>query len=122
MLEQTLLDGQTAGITMQAAVLSQDTVTGNDNGDGITPIGAAHLVCQFLVLHNGAFATPLCRFKQLSIRHLRLHGLDSRFYWVKYGIPYFQPLASWKTIARRRQVVRQTRPWEKAPTYRKEQA
>ena len=58
MLEQTLLDGQTAGITMQAAVLSQDTVTGNDNGDGITPIGAAHgtrafgpahLVCQFLV-------------------------------------------------------------------------
>jgi hypothetical protein len=71
MLEQTLLDGQTAGITMQAAVLSQDTVTGNDNGDGITPIGAAHLVCQFLVLHNGAFAIPVCRSKHAARRSQR---------------------------------------------------
>src|SRR5687768_194137 len=61
-------------------------------------------------------------FKQLTIRHLRLHGLDPRSYRVKYGIPRLQSLVSWKTSTRRRQVVRQTRPWEKAPTFRKGQA
>ncbi len=61
-------------------------------------------------------------FKQLSIRHLRMHGLDARSYRTKYGIPQSQPLAARATTERRRQVVRQTRPWEKAPTYRKGQA
>jgi len=61
-------------------------------------------------------------FKQLTIRHLRLHGLDPRSYRVKYGIPRLQSLVSWKTSTRRRQVVRQTRPWEQAPTYRKRHA
>jgi predicted transcriptional regulator len=61
-------------------------------------------------------------FKQLSIRHLRTHGLDARSYRTKYGIPQSQPLAAWETSARRRQVVRETRPWEKAPTYRKRHA
>jgi predicted transcriptional regulator len=56
-------------------------------------------------------------FKQLTIRHLRLHGLDLRSYRVKYGIPRLQSLVSWKTSTRRRQVVRQTRPWEKTLTY-----
>ena len=32
-------------------------------------------------------------FKQLSIRHLRQHGLDARSYRTKYGIPQSQPLA-----------------------------
>jgi predicted transcriptional regulator len=61
-------------------------------------------------------------FKQLSIRHLRPHGLDARSYRTKYEIPRSQPLAARETSARRRQVVRETRPWEKAPTYRKGQA
>ena len=56
-------------------------------------------------------------FRQLTIRHLRLHGLDPRSYRVKYGIPRLQSLVSWKTSTRRRQVVRATRPWEKAPMY-----
>jgi predicted transcriptional regulator len=60
--------------------------------------------------------------KQLSIRHLGLHGLDGRSYRMKYAIPRTQPLAARSTTDRRRQVVRQTRPWEKAPTYRKRQA
>ncbi len=58
-------------------------------------------------------------FKQLSIRHLRQHGLDARSYRTKYDIPRSQPLAARETTARRRQVVQETRPWEKAPTYRK---
>jgi predicted transcriptional regulator len=58
-------------------------------------------------------------FKQLSIRHFRQHGLDARSYRTKYDIPRSQPLAARETSARRRQVVQETRPWEKAPTYRK---
>jgi predicted transcriptional regulator len=61
-------------------------------------------------------------FKQLSIRHLRQHGLDARSYRTKYGIPQSQPLAARETTTRRRQIVRETRPWEKAPRYRKGQA
>jgi len=56
-------------------------------------------------------------FKQLSVRHLRLHDLDGWSYRAKYGIPRSQPLASRDTTARRREVVQQTRPWEKAPTF-----
>jgi predicted transcriptional regulator len=60
--------------------------------------------------------------KQLSIRHLVIHGLNGRSYRMKYAIPPTQPLSARSTTDRRRQVVRQTRPWEKAPTYRKGQA
>jgi predicted transcriptional regulator len=60
-------------------------------------------------------------FKQLSIRHLRTHGLDARSYRTKYDIPRSQPLAARETTVRRQQIVRETRPWEKAPTFRKRQ-
>jgi predicted transcriptional regulator len=61
-------------------------------------------------------------FKQLSIRHLGIHGLDTRSYRTKYGIPRTQPLTARATTERRRQVVREIRPWEKTPTYRQGQA
>jgi predicted transcriptional regulator len=61
-------------------------------------------------------------FKQLSSRHLGLHGLDTRSYRTKYGIPRTQPLAARATTDRRRQLVREIRPWEKRPEYRKGQA
>jgi hypothetical protein len=51
-----------------------------------------------------------------------MHGLDGPSYRAKYGIPRTQPLAARTTTERRRQVVQETRPWEKAPTYRKGQA
>jgi len=60
-------------------------------------------------------------FKQLSVGHLRHHDLDGRSYREKHGIPRTQPLAAKETTARRRQVVRETRPWEKAPMYRQAQ-
>jgi predicted transcriptional regulator len=56
-------------------------------------------------------------FKQLSLRHLGMHGLDSRSYRTKYGIPRTQPLAARATTERRRQVVQEIRPWEKAPHF-----
>ena len=61
-------------------------------------------------------------FKQLSIRHLGIHGLDTRSYRVKYGIPRTQPLTARATTERRRQIVQEIRPWEKTPTYRRGQA
>ena len=41
-------------------------------------------------------------FKQLSIRHLGMHGLDPRSYRTKYGIPRTQPLAARATTERRK--------------------
>ena len=52
-------------------------------------------------------------FKQLSRRHLSMHGLDSGSYRTKYGIPRTQPLSARSTTERRRQVVQEIRPWEK---------
>ena len=61
-------------------------------------------------------------FKQLSVRHLKEHGLDARSYRVKFGIPRTQPLSSKETTAMRKEIVQRSRPWEKAPTYIKAQA
>jgi predicted transcriptional regulator len=61
-------------------------------------------------------------FKQLSIRHLSMHGLDTRSYRTQYGIPRTQPLSARSTTQRRRQVAQTLRPWERTSTYRKAQA
>jgi predicted transcriptional regulator len=57
------------------------------------------------------------RFKQLSARHLRQHALDAQSYRTKYGIPRTQPLAAKATTALRKQIVQQSRPWEKTPRF-----
>ena len=60
-------------------------------------------------------------FKQLSVRHLKEHGLDGRSYRVKYGIPRLQSLAAKEITLRRKAMVQRSRPWEKAPTFVKAQ-
>jgi predicted transcriptional regulator len=60
-------------------------------------------------------------FKQLSVRHLKDHGLDGRSYRIKYGIPRTQPLAAKEITSHRQEVVQRTKPWEKAPTFVKAQ-
>ncbi len=60
-------------------------------------------------------------FKQLSVRHLKEHGLDGKAYRIKYGIPRIQPLAAKETTLRRKEIVQRSRPWEKAPTFMKAQ-
>ena len=52
-------------------------------------------------------------FKQLSVRHLKEHGLDGRSYRVKYGIPRLQPLAAKETTSRRKEIVQRSRPWKR---------
>jgi predicted transcriptional regulator len=58
----------------------------------------------------------------LSGRHLQKHGLDAQAYRRKYGIPRTQPLAIPAVTARRQRLIRQQRPWEKAPSYLHAQA
>ena len=60
-------------------------------------------------------------FKQLSVRHLKEHGLDGKAYRIKYGIPRAQPLAAKETTSIRKEIVQRSRPWEKAPTFLKAQ-
>src|SRR5262249_2328101 len=60
-------------------------------------------------------------FKQLSVRHLKDHGLDGKAYRIKYGIPRTQPLAAKEITSHRQEVVQRSRPWEKAPTFVKAQ-
>src|SRR5262249_51374814 len=60
-------------------------------------------------------------FKQLSVRHLRDHGLDTRSYRAKYSMPQSQPLSARSVTAVRKEIVERTRLWEKAPTYLKAQ-
>ena len=56
-------------------------------------------------------------FKQLSIRHLKEHALNPQSYRAKYGIPRTQPLSAKAVTAQRKQIVQQSRPWEKAPRF-----
>ena len=64
-----------------------------------------------------------CRasFKQLSVRHLKEHGLDGRSYRLKHGMPRTQPLAAKETTLKRKEITQRLRPWEKAPTFLKAQ-
>lgn len=55
-------------------------------------------------------------FKQLSLRHLRVHDLDPRSYRTKYNIPRTQALSARDVTARRRELAQQIRPWELAPS------
>jgi predicted transcriptional regulator len=59
--------------------------------------------------------------KQLSVRHLKEHGLDGESYRAKYGIPRTQALAAKATTSKRKKIVQRSRPWEKAPTFVKAQ-
>jgi predicted transcriptional regulator len=59
--------------------------------------------------------------KQLSVRHLKEHGLDGRSYREKYGIPRAQPIAAKEVTSKRKEIVQRSRPWEKAPTFVKAQ-
>ena len=60
-------------------------------------------------------------FKQLSVRHLKEHGLDGRSYRVKYGMPRTHPLAAKEVTLKRKEIVQRSRLWEKAPTFMKAQ-
>jgi predicted transcriptional regulator len=60
--------------------------------------------------------------RQLSGRHLRLHGLGAPTYRLKYGILQSQRLAALATTAKQREMLRRIRPWEYTPAFLQSQA
>src|SRR5262252_1979447 len=103
------------------------TLKAQEDADGIVPVTTPAIPPKpvdwrkSLTKHTVTCLECGQSYKQLSVRHLKDHGLDGRSYRVKYGIPRTQPLSAKKTIALRKEIVQRSRPWEKAPTFRKAQ-
>jgi predicted transcriptional regulator len=64
-----------------------------------------------------------CRkdFKLLSNRHLALHGLTSRDYKLKYGLPLRQPLSAKSLTLTRRKIAKEKGLGAKLVAYRRKQ-
>ena len=60
-------------------------------------------------------------FKLLSNRHLALHGLTSRDYKLKYGLPLRQPLSAKSLTQIRRKIAKEKGLGAKLVAYRKRQ-
>lgn len=60
-------------------------------------------------------------FKLLSNRHLALHGLTSREYKIKYGLPLRQPLSAKSLTQARRKIAKEKGLGEKLVAYRRKQ-
>jgi predicted transcriptional regulator len=60
-------------------------------------------------------------FKQLSKRHLVLHGLTSRDYKVKYGLPLRQPLSAKSLSQLRRKIAKKKGLGAKLVDFRRRQ-
>lgn len=58
-------------------------------------------------------------FKLLSNRHLALHGLSSRDYKLKYGLPLRQPLSAKSLTQIRRKIAKEKGLGAKLVAYRK---
>jgi predicted transcriptional regulator len=58
-------------------------------------------------------------FKLLSNRHLALHGLTSRDYKLKYGLPLRQPLSAKSLTQTRRKIAKEKGLGAKLVAYRK---
>ena len=83
-------------------------------------------MCPTARLTRGYLVVPILvclimSVKQLSVSHVKEHGLDGKAYRIKYGIPRTQTLAAKEITSRRKEIVQRSRPWEKTPTYLKAQ-
>jgi predicted transcriptional regulator len=50
-------------------------------------------------------------FRQLTGNHMKTHGITMADYRRRFNIPPQVPLSSKRTTRRRRQIVKETRPW-----------
>lgn len=91
---------------------------GNGHGEGVAESSKAASVDWKSSITRHSIRCLECgeTFKQLSLRHLRVHELDPRSYRVKYNIPRTQALSARDVTARRRELAQQIRPWELAPS------
>ena len=113
-----LLKSTTEGLAELSTQYSNPTGPGaGDHATPKEPIDWRHSIKRnsIVCLESGQ------EFRQLSARHLQKYGLTPKSYREKYGIPMSQPLSAKSVTKKRQEIVRRTRPWEKAPTYRKAQ-
>src|SRR5215475_12019383 len=103
------------------------TLKAQEDSDGIVPVTTPETPSKpvnwrkSITKHTVMCLECRASFKQLSVRHLKEHGLDGKAYRSKYGIPRTQPLAAKEITSHRQEVVQRTKPWEKAPTFVKAQ-
>jgi predicted transcriptional regulator len=98
---------------------SSESAGGNGNGEGAgeTLHGLAPVDWKSSITRHSIRCLECGEtFKQLSLRHLRIHDLDPRSYRTKYNIPRSQSLSARDVTARRRELAQQIRPWELAPS------
>jgi predicted transcriptional regulator len=112
-MQQTLHKTFATLMTLQMREEAGERAPVRDKSAVLQPVGWKHSISRHTVACLECGAT----FKQLTVRHLREHGLDGRSYRVKYGIPRMQPLSAISTTAQRKQIVQRTRPWEHSPKY-----
>lgn len=58
------------------------------------------------------------KYKVLSIRHLRLHGMTAKEYKAKWGLKKGTPLIAKGLVRRRRKKMQEMRLWERRGNYR----
>ncbi len=97
-------------LRLQQAETSGATPVGSEQSGVSTPVDWRSTITKYDITCLECGGT----FKNLSARHLGAHDLDTRAYREKYGIPKTQPLSSHAATARRRQLAKQIRPWERA--------
>jgi predicted transcriptional regulator len=105
--------------TLEKTYATLTALKAQEESDGSTPAPASKIVPvdwrKSMTKHAVTCLECGQAFKQLSRRHLSMHGLDSGSYRTRYGIPRTQPFSARTTTERRRQVAQEIRPWEKAP-------
>jgi predicted transcriptional regulator len=112
---------------LQHTYASLHALKAQEDADGIVPVTTPETPSKpvdwrkSLTKHTVICLECRASFKQLSVRHLRDHGLDGRSYRVKYDMPRTQPLAAKEITSHRQEIVQRSRPWEKAPTFVKAQ-
>ena len=112
---------------LQQTYASLHALKTQEDADGIVPVTTPETPAKpvpwrkSITKHTVTCLECGARFKQLSVRHLKDHGLDRQSYRLKYRIPRTQPLSAKETTLKRKEIVQRSRPWEKAPTFLKAQ-
>jgi len=104
--------------TLRSLYQTEGTIGNSHSEDGTEPLQVPILADWKSSITRHSIRCLECgeTFKQLSLRHLRVHDLDPRSYRVKYNIPRSQSLSARDVTARRRELAQQIRPWELAPS------
>jgi predicted transcriptional regulator len=112
---------------LQHTYSSLQALQAQEDANGIVAVGTSETPAEYvnwrksITKHHVTCLACGAKCKQLTVRHLKVHGLNGQSYRAKYGIPRSQSLSAKENTLRRKEIVQQSRPWEKAPTYLKAQ-